>query len=404
MKRLLLIISAACLSLLLLAVVSLWGVTSWLESAAGRVLLQNKLSDALGLEARLEGDYSLHLFPRILVRGEKLVLLNAVAEKTAARLDAFDLRIALRPLLRKQIDIQRVSLRGGSINMEAFGSTEAAPGELAQSPGSQQIDSRQKNLPKINFLEISDLMMRMGDRELLLLERMELKDFSAGQPAPVELTMGLAGEAAVRVELSLAATISVQDQPWQVLLNIQELSVSYGEKIWDGIHGSLEWDQPTGMLNGQLAGNVIAGLATNLEWSVRTTDDLSSTVAVEIVWPDGAVLTSDWLASQQSTMWLIEDVKVSFAEQIVQGAGCFGTKPRPLLQLTLQSEQLDIDAIRERLPAQDDAGTDSAEWPFDLAILLKAATLQSEEVIAHDVQLLVGAEPDCASPVIQSLE
>ncbi|HKX54721.1 MAG TPA: hypothetical protein VJN01_01415, partial [Xanthomonadales bacterium] len=86
--------------------------------------------------------------------------------------------------------------------------------------------------------------------------------------------------------------------------------------------------------------------------------------------------------------------------QALSGDGCFTAETKPLLQLKLQSPDLDLDKLQDLLPADllsagSGSSTTSADLPLDLAIELLIEQASMAGTVAREVRLLLGAPPDC---------
>lgn len=99
-----------------------------------------------------------------------------------------------------------------------------------------------------------------------------------------------------------------------------------------------------------------------------------------------------WAASH----FRLSGLFVELAGQSVRGDGCIMLGTPPIVNLQLEAESMDIDAITEAMPgAQGEASLTEFELPFELNLILQAGNLVSGETRAKGVVLELGEPPVC---------
>jgi len=385
------------LCIILLAV--LLSASTWLETEAGRNLLQRELGKALGQEAELRGEYSLKLFPAIQIVGNELLLNDIKSGNRLAVVRAYELHLALRPLLRKQIDIIKISIQDGSLDLDQLQQNSSAdPSEAGKS----------LQLPKIRELEISGLKLQRSAEDILQISQMILSDFAENKRATISLVLALPQVAGEPLKLQLTGHLQVTASPLVVQLEVQDLLLQTTEPEWRVGEGKLSWSANQAELTGELNGH-LGAYNSHYEFSARFAEAIQFTLDAELQSADSARLVASVAARDDSDIWMLAPVTLDFNGQILEGAGCFSMFVEPLLQLQLDTQVLDLDALQVLLPEQlmpaspvGEAGlpqTNSSgftELPFELNIRLSVQQLNWSGAIARKVELQLGAKPDCS--------
>lgn len=112
-QRLNKILLAVVVVILLLPFAAYWLADTWLESSGGRAMLERALGERLGMEVQLTGEFDLMLLPAIGVSGTGLRIVGRDAEFAHSR--EYEISIALRPLMDRQVFIEWVRMTGGRI-------------------------------------------------------------------------------------------------------------------------------------------------------------------------------------------------------------------------------------------------------------------------------------------------
>ena len=82
---------------------------AWIESSGGRRLVERTLSDAVGLPVRLSGDFDVHLLTPG-AGGTDFLVLDETVRMERLRSRGYDLSLELRPLLRRELRVERLRL------------------------------------------------------------------------------------------------------------------------------------------------------------------------------------------------------------------------------------------------------------------------------------------------------
>jgi uncharacterized protein involved in outer membrane biogenesis len=202
---------------LLLPVAAYWIADSWLESSGGRQMLERALSERIGMNVRLAGEFDLMLLPAIGVSGTGLVIGGPGPEFEFARSEEFEISVALRPLLERKVLVEWIRMTGGYIY----------PDRYSRTGGAAEVDSSAKLLlPEIRELSI--------------------RDFQIIWP----------GEEEARLKVS-AVTISefAENRETPFLLEIEHLVTAEGMLRWDASRSLIQF----GNLQFDLAGQRVSG-------------------------------------------------------------------------------------------------------------------------------------------------
>ena len=135
---------------ILLPVAAYWLADSWLESSGGRRMLEQTLSERIGMSVRLEGEFDLMLLPAIGVSGTELVIGGTEPGSELVRSHEFEISVAIRPLLDRRVFIQWIRLIGGSIYPERYSRTDQADGTVGADSSANLL------LPEIQELTIQN--------------------------------------------------------------------------------------------------------------------------------------------------------------------------------------------------------------------------------------------------------
>jgi len=342
------------------------------------------------MDATLQGHYSLEVIPGVHISGRDLVLKDRVAGLSIASLDSYELRLALWPLLRKQVDIHNVALNGGSLDLDTYSAA------TAKSAGDSNSTLA---LPRIRSMDISGLRLLKSAEDLLLIEQLSVKDFAAAKAFPIDFAIRLAGTPSPG-GLQLSGTLELQVEPLELLLAIDNLNVNVEDQAWPLGHGQLTWNDSNGLLTGNIERQHF-GFETSIQLEVQSADPPLIHLSFLATSPLNQLLSATLGLVPESNEWLINDLTLGLDGQSLVGEGCFSTKGLPLLQLLLKSPRLDLDALRNILPSELQSGEQGSgipsglNSPIDLRVALSVEELRMEDAIARDVRLLIGGEPAC---------
>ncbi|HKX54479.1 MAG TPA: AsmA family protein, partial [Xanthomonadales bacterium] len=293
---------AAILLLLVLAVALLvfFSASSWLETAAGRNLLQRELGKNLGLQAELQGEYALELFPGLQIVGQQLELREVISRQAMARLESYELHLALWPLLSRQVDIHKVVIRDGFLDLDLL------MGNGASSPDESKTESQ---LPSIHTLQVSGLKLLQSSTDLLNVDQLVLENFAPGKDAAISLGFSLPGDHAGSSLVRLSGDMQLATAPLQLSLKRAELSLRVNDQAWPVGRGQLNWDADRGAMEGSLTGN-LAGFSSQFEFLLQTVPAIKILLSARLVAADGRSLSGKISVRDEADLWLLEPVEL----------------------------------------------------------------------------------------------
>lgn len=155
-----------------------WLADAWLESTGGRQMLEQELSRRLGMSVRLEGEFDLMLLPDIGVDGTVLLIGGeAGAPSLFSSFREFEISVALKPLLKRQVVVEWIRLTGGRVYPDRYRSATGA-----DSNGSTR-------LPEVQELTLRDFEIVLPGENTppLKLRSLEVSDFAPARPTPFTL-------------------------------------------------------------------------------------------------------------------------------------------------------------------------------------------------------------------------
>ena len=153
-QRLRKILLALLVVILLLPFAAYWLADTWLESAGGRAMLEQTLGERLGMEVQLTGEFKLMLLPAIGVSGTGLQIGAPGAEFAYSR--EYEISIALRPLLDRQVLIEWIRMTGGRIAPKRYVPAESSGAGKSGTGGTF-------SLPEIKELVFRDFEIALED-------------------------------------------------------------------------------------------------------------------------------------------------------------------------------------------------------------------------------------------------
>ena len=322
-----------------------WAVGAWLETAGGRAAVEGALGERLGLPVHLLGDFEVMLWPDIGVSGTRLVIGEPTAVTEVARGDEFEVAVALRPLIRRELRIDSFRLSGGAVYPDRL-ERSAAEG-AAGSPG-------RFRLPDIASFSVRDLEIGLGegDSPPVRVRRFEFHGFAAGAETPFILAVEGFGAFDGRFEWNPA--------PGQV-----RISGVWSGVLPDGVN--IEFDAALDPLAGQLSAHSLA--------------------------PAGPALSFAW--QQRAGGWSFTNLDLAAGGQSLTGRGCYYTGPKPSLQIDLAAEALDVAALTDAMPALEGGQQGDSGLPFELRARVRAAQVAVGGGSARKAELTWGGVPDC---------
>ncbi len=130
-RRLLLLIP---LGFFLMLLVLYLAVDKWLESAGGRHALERAISDRIGMDVKLQGDFNIMLLPAIGVSGTNLEISAFSAGEPVARAGRYEIVVALGPLIDKRVRVDNFVLESLQLT---------GPGEGTGQLGIERVEFRE---------------------------------------------------------------------------------------------------------------------------------------------------------------------------------------------------------------------------------------------------------------------
>jgi len=181
--------------IILLPVAAYWLADSWLESSGGRRMLEQTLTAKIGMSVRLEGEFDLMLFPAIGVTGTELVIGGPEPGSELARSKQFEISIALKPLLDRQVLVEWIRLTGGSFHPQRY----SRPDDVDLTDRVDDIDdvdpavgadsSANLVIPEIQELTIEDfeIILSNEDETRFHIKQLTLTNFAENHETPFTL-------------------------------------------------------------------------------------------------------------------------------------------------------------------------------------------------------------------------
>lgn len=169
-----------CAGVLILPIVLYLAVDAWLESSGGRQQLERELSKRAGMDVKIGGDFDLMLIPSIGVSGTDLIVGGPDEDKVFASSRVFEVSVALKPLLTRNVQVEWIRLSGGRVH----------PGRYR--PADDYGGSSNLDLPAIRELTVRDFRFNFSDDEedALLLSEFSVREFRADSETLFSLAAG----------------------------------------------------------------------------------------------------------------------------------------------------------------------------------------------------------------------
>ncbi|MBS0001866.1 MAG: AsmA family protein [Thioalkalivibrio sp.] len=202
--------------LLLIAVIAAIYLVATFDPNDYKGRIEAEVAEATGRELTLAGSIELTLFPSLGLRLEDARLANAegFGEAPFAELQVIDLAVAVMPLLRRELEVQRIEADGVTLRLarDADGRSnwddllDQAGAAAGEEPDNQRGNAGPERAPPITLqelqiggLEVADLRVEWDDRQSgtrMFLDpvNLQLRDFRTGIETPLNL------EASMRIE------------------------------------------------------------------------------------------------------------------------------------------------------------------------------------------------------------
>jgi AsmA protein len=270
--------------LLLLVILGIYLAVTF-DPNAYKDRIEAKVTEVTGRDLTLAGSIDLTLFPSLGLRLEDARLANAegVADEPFAELQVIDLAVAVMPLLRGELEVQRIEADGVSLRLarDADGRSnwddlleraERAQGESETGPQGNSGSARSSRVTlddlEIAGLEVTDLRVEWDDRQsrtrmLLAPVNLQLKGFRPGLETPVTM------DASVRIEEGDAEPIEA-DLRLDGLLNVNLAENRYALRR---IRSDVDLRHPA--LQAQVSARLETDLVLDRELSVARIERLS---------------------------------------------------------------------------------------------------------------------------------
>ena len=251
--------------------------------------IESRVAEATGRELTLAGPIELTLFPSLGLRLEDARLANAegFGDEPFADLRLIDLAVAVRPLLRGEIEVQRIEADGVTFRLARDAEGRSNWDDLLErmdAARDEMVDTAQGNSApagsprfalddlEIAGLDVTDLRVEWDDRltatrVLLAPVNLQLRGFRPGVETPVKL------DASVRADQADAAPVEA-DLRLDGLLNVDLVVNRYALRRVGSV---LDLRHPA--LNRQVSARLETDLVLDLEQSVARAERLSAHVS-----------------------------------------------------------------------------------------------------------------------------
>lgn len=149
-----------------------WLADTWLESSGGRQMLEQELAARFGMSVRLDGEFDLMLLPDIGVSGTDLLIGGeTIPGAVFASSKEFEVSVALKPLLHRQIVVEWIRLTGGRVYTGRYSRSGNNEGATVS------------RLPEVRELTLQDFEIVMGEDDTapLNVKSLKVSDFAEGR-------------------------------------------------------------------------------------------------------------------------------------------------------------------------------------------------------------------------------
>ncbi len=134
------------LSILLLLIIAVIALPFFIDVNDFKPEIQSAVKDKTGRELKIEGDLELSVFPWLGVTTGNLELSNApgFSDKPFAKINASNIKVKLIPLLSKKLEVNRIELKGLTLNLAKNKQGKTNWDDLTQAKSN---DTSEKNQP-----------------------------------------------------------------------------------------------------------------------------------------------------------------------------------------------------------------------------------------------------------------
>lgn len=367
----------AAVGLLILLIIA---AQAWLSTGIGRGVLETRLSTAFGRPVRLDGEFDVGILPVPGASGTELKLFTRDGRWLAVEAGSFLARLALRPLLKGEVEVTALRLEDAGIDL----------GKLAREPRlGPQAPGATLRIPDIRSFELSDLSLYfegMGSQPHVHIAELSVEHFHLDTPAPFEAKAAVISGENDMIAASTSGTLTLQAEG-VAEASLSQLDVAVKGWAASGLKGGFSAD-----LN-----------RANIVFRLEQTDRPFS-VKGRVSWkPDFA---------GDASGYRIEEFEIASGLERITGKGCLLDGLPPVLHAELAAQSIDLDALQSVVETWRVAGDSAAarsrgssgaraveaggdDLPFDLALRLELEQATYGGAVAEGVLLRAGAEPKC---------
>lgn len=365
-----------------LLILLLFAAQAWLATGIGRGVIENRLSAALGRPVRLDGEFEVGFFPGPGASGTELKLFTRDGRWQVAGAGSFLARLALRPLLRGEVEVTALRLENAAIDL----------GKLASEPGGDPATAGEGlRIPDIRSFELSDVSLYlegMGSQPHVQIAGLVVDDFRLDSPAPFEAETAVVSEGEDLAGVAARGTLTLRAS------GVVEASLSRLDVVLEG------W-AARGFEGGFSADieRAVFGIGLGLKRAERP-------------FSVGARIAGNADFAGGVSGFRVEAFELVSGSQRISGTGCLLDGTPAVLHAELASESIDLDALFAlietwRVQAHDAAGRGPGTWdgpsgevqefdlPFDVALRFEVEQATYGGAVAEGILLRAGSRPQC---------
>ena len=366
---------------------------AWLESSAGRKKLETALAGSLGMPVQLKGDFNIALLPAVGVSGTELSIGSSGSGAAFIQSRDYHVAVKLLPLIDGELSVLSFSAAGGLLDPERY------PGVAEKATRTGQADFK---LPRIERLLLEDIRIVLpgqGDSSVLI-DRLELEDFQAGQPSKLALELSLLSSGMTTASLTVDSKLLVETGLRQLALELDSLNFDSEALTLHGINGRMSWHVAGESLDGQLSWQE-PGLGSAILSSRLSTASNDGRVEVRYSGEGQSQELEAVLNFERRAEGLyFPEIFASFADQQLIGTGCFLLGEKGSLHLLLTSDFIDLEKLNSLNPGDSGIASDSGnELPVELNVKLIVQEIHAAGAIIRDAEIILGRQADCDLPL-----
>lgn len=379
------------LALALVLFLGIFFADDWLESSAGRAKLERALADSLGMPVSLQGDLNIRLIPSVGVSGTDLSIGAFPGGRSFVQSRIYQVDLALLPLIDGKLQILMLNAADGSLDPSQFQNLEK---------GRTSSSDEEFHLPEIESLSIENFRVNLpgSDDSSLLVHRLELLNFRAGEASPVHLVVSLQSQQTAVASITARSQLFVQTGANEVVLELQSLKFESGATVMEGITGRLSWQAEPGLFETDLTW-LENGIGSARLSSSHSTPSFNGTMELEYATDGMDVLTVIALEMEPAEQGIdFPAIRAALGSQQLTGRACLLTEKPGSLNLVMTSDYLDLDQMETLIAGGTDAQSfnPADHIPIEMNILFSARELHAGGAIAYNSEIRMGREPDCS--------